>query len=164
MMSSPLRTLWSRITTNQQKDGRRDGAAPRLDGSSSQKRRSTRVVARVPLKVIVLGTEFKMDDVHYQAKLVGHTYNMSEIGLGIMLPQEHVADLDLSSRFRRIKIILELPDRPVEIYATAVHCRAASLKPARAGGAKADCLVGARITKITPEDGRLLRAYLMAPI
>lgn len=149
-MNNPLTDFWQRITNKQgRQPTRSDTAKP------TQQRRSPRVEARLPLKVMILGTEFKMDDVRYQPSLTGHTHDLSEIGLGILLPLEHVGELDLSGTYRRIKVVLDLPERRVEIYATAVHSRSGAQQTRGVNR-----LVGARITKMSPEDGRRLRNYL----
>ena len=140
-MSNPLETLWQKIV---------GGRAGRQD------RRAERSVVRVPVKARILGTEFKMDEVRYAPALAGYTQTLSEIGLSLILPSARVEGLDLSGRYRRLKIALDLPSHPIEIFATTVY-----FKRLRKEDGPGGCLIGARITKISPQDSQILKTYLI---
>lgn len=142
-MSNPFATLWQKIA------GFREGAP-------KQNRRIERSNVRLPLKARILGTEFKMDEVKYAPSLGGHTRNLSEIGLALELPAAKVAGIDLAGRYKRLRIALDLPNQSIEIFATTVYFR-----PLRNDKKDGGYLIGARITKISPQDSELLKTYLI---
>ena len=80
-------------------------------------------------------------------KVNGHTRNISETGLGLVVPAIRKGDHHLAARNRRLLIVLELPTGPIRVQAAPV--RYERLR------SNTGYLVGARI--ISMSDGDRLR-------
>lgn len=115
-------------------------------------RRAGRLRVRLPLAVTILNTEETPGGARYVPAFDGYTRDISTIGIAFVLPGAPLDDRALTRKSNRLRIVLELPTGPAEVSATAVHQKQVS-----AGGAEKGWLIGARITKMSPEDrGRLL--------
>ena len=94
-----------------------------IEGESIDLRRAPRARVRVPVKTLILGTEIKMSGTNYSQSLSGYTRDLSKIGVATILPGAQLNDLDLTGKYRRLKIVLELSPEMVEIFATTVYYR-----------------------------------------
>jgi hypothetical protein len=117
-------------------------------------RRAPRIRARLPLRALILGTEVKGADRRYVQSLGGYTRDISSIGFSTFLPDAPIDDLDLMGKHRRLKVVIEMPPRPVEVFATAVHQEWMEIGNAQG------YLIGARITKMKPDDRRRFLTHL----
>lgn len=121
------------------------------------RRRALRTKVRLPSRVIIYDTDKTFSRNASSPVLYGQTCDISEIGLATILPAARLTDRDLSGERRRLRIILELPETPVVIHATAVRYELMSGEKAPQHG----WMIGARITKIKPEDRARLLHYLI---
>lgn len=117
-------------------------------------RRATRRRLRLPLKTWVLGMRVDLGPTSYSQAFSGYTRDISVIGLASVLPGAELGGLDLTGEYRRLRVVLELPRKPVEMFVTAVHHRQLYLGPEKGW------LVGARITKISHDDHDLFLSHL----
>ena len=117
-------------------------------------RRAPRIRARLPLRALILGTEVKGADRRYVQSLGGYTTDISSIGFSTFLPNAQIDDLDMMGEHRRLKVVLNVPPRPVEVFATAVHREWTEI------GSEQGWLIGARITKMKPDDRQRFLAHL----
>ncbi len=117
-------------------------------------RRAPRITARLPLRALILGTEVRGNDKRYVQSLGGYTRDISSIGLSTFLPNAPIDDLDLLGEHRRMRMVIDLPPRPVEVFATAVHQEWMQI------GSEGGWVIGARITKMKPEDRKRFLAHL----
>jgi hypothetical protein len=114
---------------------------------AGDRRRAPRVKARLPSRVSLLKSETGSLERQYFSLREGYTRDLSQTGLAVIFPSARRSDPHLAEERRRLDIILRLPTRPVQIYATAVRYENLS-----AQGAAAGCLIGAHITRMNHDD------------
>jgi hypothetical protein len=87
--------------------------------------------------------------------LSGRTINMSNRGLGFLVPQIRIGHRYIAGENRTLRIMLELPTCQVESYAIAKHYERLA-EP----GIDRGYVVGASITRMSNADRQLLADYL----
>lgn len=109
---------------------------------------------RVRLEVTVtLATPTKANG-RRPASLQGYTRDISENGLGLIMPAIRIGDRYLAGENCRLAITLELPDRPIQLTASSARYEPLD-DPAEMG-----FLIGVNITNISDEDRKVFTAYL----
>jgi hypothetical protein len=87
--------------------------------------------------------------------LAGQTRDVSETGLGVVLPSIRVGDRYLAGEGQTLRVVLRLPDTQARLYATPV--RYERLDPE---GAETGYLLGLRLTGGDERDRAAFDAYL----
>ena len=109
---------------------------------------------RVRLEVTVtLATPTKANG-RRPASLQGYTRDVSENGLGLIMPAIRIGDRYLAGENCRLAIRLELPDKPIQLTASSARYEPLD-DPSEMG-----FLIGVNITNISDEDRKLFTAYL----
>ena len=126
--------------------------AGRLREFVGNRRSAPRRVARVPVSVSLV--ELKgaggVQPASGESRLPtveGHTRDLSETGVGLVLPVIRVGERYLTGEGRRLRVVLELPTGPLVIQAVPVR-----YERLEDGGPDAGYIVGARITSIDAID------------
>ena len=89
------------------------------------------------------------------ARLVGYTHDVSETGLGIVLPTTRIAGRRVDSPGRALRVVVGLPNEQVEMQAAGV--RSVELEEGEPGSGY---LVGVHIGEMAPDDRRRYLKYL----
>lgn len=109
---------------------------------------------QVRLEVTVApDTTGKTNDRH-PASLQGHTRDISDNGLGLIVPVIRIGERYLAGENCRLAVLLELPRGVIYLRATAVRYEPLENQPDRG------YLIGARITEMSDEHRELFMAYL----
>ena len=89
------------------------------------------------------------------ARLVGYTRDVSETGMGLVLPELRIAGRSVMHPGRGLRLLLGLPYEPVEMRATAVrHVELGE------GEVDSGYLVGVQIKEMSPADQTRYAKYL----
>ncbi|HEY9285477.1 MAG TPA: PilZ domain-containing protein [Pyrinomonadaceae bacterium] len=119
-------------------------------------RRSAVCVVRLPVGVSMPNERLDPEaDDDYPQPIMGHTRDLSETGLSLVLPAAQLGDVDVSRAGAPLRVVLSLPSGVIILQAATV--RGETLSPE--GGV----LVGARIVKMYDYDRRHYEAYLQRP-
>ena len=128
---------------------------PRPDDQASNRRRSPRfkaqLRARLLFTVVLSGESFVTARNSGKLHLVGHTKDISEVGLALVVP---IADIDeryLTSEKSKMQIELYLPKGAIKIIARPVHYRPLE-ESAGESVFSEGYLIGAEITKVSNRD------------
>ena len=89
-------------------------------------------------------------------KLAGYTRDISASGLALIVPSIRVGGQYVTGENRRLRIMLKLPDGPIEIQATPVRYSPLDA----ADGVDTGYLVGVQIVGMSDEDRARFNAYL----
>jgi hypothetical protein len=89
------------------------------------------------------------------ASLQGYTRDLSEDGLGIIVPAIRIGERYLAGENCRLAITLELPTGPLELTATSER-----YEPLDEDSEDLGFLIGAHITSITESDRKAYLAFL----
>lgn len=114
-------------------------------------RRAAVCAARLPVGVS-MPNERLDPEADYPQPILGHTRDLSETGLSLVLPASRLGDVDVSAAGSPLRIVLSLPTGVVILQAATV--RSEVLPP---GG---ELLVGAHIVKMYDPDRRRYNDYL----
>lgn len=119
-------------------------------------RRVARFEARLPFIITLLGTgRGRANGLRGEASLIGHTRDLSETGLTLLLPSVRVGDAYLTDGESRLNVRLELPGGPVEMLATSA--RFEQLQRKEAG---CSYLLAIHIVKMQSRERERYLAYL----
>ena len=88
-----------------------------------------------------------------EARLIGYTRNVSEAGLAVILRSTRIAGLSIVETTRKLRVLLRLPQGPVEMVARAARC-------AELDGDEAGYIVGITIQSMADEDRALYFDHL----
>jgi hypothetical protein len=124
--------------------------ASRLREIVGNRRRAQRHRARLPVFVSLLDAGSGAP-----AGVAGHTRDVSESGLGVMLPVIRVGDRYLVGDSVTLRVTLKLPDASARLYGTPVR-----YERLEEGQPDAGFLVGIRLTE--DSDRTILSAYLQS--
>lgn len=91
-------------------------------------------------------------------EISGETLNLSETGLAVSLPSNHINDHYLDAAGSALSLVLELPEGPVRISAAPKWCRWFTEEE----GTARSYLLGLRITEMTDEEWVRLVRYVHA--
>ncbi|HYE14773.1 MAG TPA: PilZ domain-containing protein [Pyrinomonadaceae bacterium] len=126
--------------------------AGRLREFVGNRRRAPRFEALLPVVVSLLDARANS----HPATAAGHTRDLSESGLGVVLPGIRIGDRYLAGEGLTLRVTLKLPGAHARLYGTPVRYERLEAE----GQPGAGFLVGIRITEADDEDRRLLRDYL----
>jgi hypothetical protein len=117
-------------------------------------RRSAVCAVRLPVCVSMPNERLDPEE-DYPQPIMGHTRDLSESGLSLVLPASRLGDVDVSQTGAPLRVVLSLPTGVVILQAATV--RSEFLSP------DGELLVGARIVKMYDPDRRAYEAYLHHP-
>ncbi|HEX8773044.1 MAG TPA: hypothetical protein VF735_05520 [Pyrinomonadaceae bacterium] len=123
-------------------------AAPRL---------TTHLENRLVVNVSLLELKAKPDNARHRNVLAGYTRDLSEMGLGIVVPDIRIGGLNITRPDRMLRIMLGLPGQPIEIRAVPV--RYVELEEEE-DGEKARYLIGMLIKEMSDHHRSLYNAFL----
>ena len=118
-------------------------------------RKSAVCVVRLPVGVSMPNERLDPEADDYPQPIMGHTRDLSETGLSLVLPAAQLGDLDISVAGARLRVVLSLPTGVVVLQAATV--RSELLSP------EGEVFVGARIVKMYDYDRRRYETYLHQP-
>ena len=87
--------------------------------------------------------------------LEGYTKDISNNGLGIILPAIRISEHYLVGEDRPLQIVLELPSGPIQMQAMSTR-----YERLEEGGNELGYLIGVRITKISDQHRETLTAFI----
>ncbi len=112
--------------------------------------------ARLLFSVLMLDTQASSDGVQRMMVFAGHTRDLSETGLAVVVRARNIPENYLNGGEGAMRIELDLPDgAPLEIHATPVR-----YEQINEGETERGYLIGARITNINEHDRERFRQYL----
>jgi hypothetical protein len=82
---------------------------------------TTHLENRLVVNVSLLEVKAKPDNARLRSVLAGYTRDVSETGLGIVVPDIRIGGLNITRPDRMLRIMLGLPGQPVEIRAVPVR-------------------------------------------
>lgn len=122
--------------------------ANRLRGYVGDRRRAPRHRARLPVVVSLLDARTGAPPT-----VTGHTCDLSQSGLGLVLPSIRIGGRYLAGEGQTLRITLKLPASTARLYGTPVRYE-------RLEGDSAGYLVGVRLTDTDEQDRAALADYL----
>jgi hypothetical protein len=133
---------------------------PSADQSAANRRRSPRFKAQLRARLlfsVVLSGETLTDGVSGRLHLVGHTKDISEIGLALVVPIAEIDERYLTGESSKMQIELYLPSGALKIVARPVHYKRLDESSGESIFPEG-YLIGAEITKVS--DRSLFVEYL----
>jgi hypothetical protein len=130
------------------------------DNQSFTRRRSPRFKAQLKARLlfsVVLSGETTADGVSGRLHLVGHTKDISEIGLALVVPIAEIDERYLMGEQSKMQIELYLPNGAIKIIARPVHHKLLDENSSESVFTEG-YLIGAEITKVS--DPTLFAEYL----
>ena len=118
-------------------------------------RKSAVCAVRLPVGVSMPNERLDPEADAYPQPIMGHTRDLSETGLSLVLPAARLGDLDISVAGAPLRVVLSLPTGVVILQAATV--RSELLSP------EGEVLVGARIVKMYDYNRRRYETYLRRP-
>lgn len=118
-------------------------------------RKSAACAVRLPVGVSMPNERLDPEADDYPEPIMGHTRDLSETGLSLVLPAAQLGDVDIRVEGAPMRVVLSLPTGVVILQAATV--RSESLSP------EGHVFVGARIVKMYDYDRRRYEAYLRRP-
>ncbi len=120
-------------------------------------RREAHLEARLMFSLSLLDEKPGAESPQASTVFIGHTRNLSETGLALVLYTIRLEDRHLNILDGALRILLDLPTGPVQIHAVTVRCERLDENEAESG-----YLVGVRITKMSDGEWVRLVNYLRA--
>jgi hypothetical protein len=130
------------------------------DDQASNRRRAPRFKAQLRARLlfsVVLSGETPADGISGRLHLVGHTKDISEIGLALVVPIAEIDERYLTGEQSKMQIELYLPGGALKITARPVHYKLLDEHSAESVFTEG-YLIGAEITKVN--DPHLFTQYL----
>ena len=93
----------------------------RFRGSVGNRRRAPRYDARRSFSVSIVDEGAGLEDTRPQHPLVGHTRNLSETGLALIVPSLRLGTNKLNDENRTLRLMLDLPTGTAEIHVVPVR-------------------------------------------
>ena len=119
-----------------------------LDDRRRSPRHKAQLNARLLFSVSLVDSKAPAGSIPHTLNLVGQTRDISEIGLGLIVPIAQIDERYLAGEGNTLKIELYLPTGPVEIHATLV--RYERLSEGKEKSIFNDgYIIGAQITKVS---------------
>ena len=118
-------------------------------------RRNAVCAVRLPVGVSMPNEHLNPEADGYPQPIMGHTRDLSETGLSLVLPAAQIGDVDISVAGATLRVVLSLPTGVVILQAATV--RSELLSP------DGELFVGACIVKMYDYDRRRYEAYLHQP-
>lgn len=148
----------TRRTTKGDLSGTHQPHAKRRRRSTAEpdRRRAPRTKAMAPIKLKLYGSDDQAGDSVDTPVLCGHTGDLSERGMLVVIPESRFNDRLVTKNYRRLVITLDLPGRKaVRAYAVAMHYDLIV-----EGEFERGFSLGAKITKMSTEDRFIYLDYL----
>ena len=124
-----------------------------MEKKGRERRLSPRFNASLPCRIALPAED--EDLLFPQAKLVGRTRDVSESGLGLIVPSIYIGFACIVDEGRLLELSLELPSGPIELKVTSVHYIRLDEREQDAA-----YLIGARIAEISADNRALYTGYL----
>lgn len=124
-----------------------------MEKKGRERRLSPRFSASLPCSLSLPAED--EDLLFPQARLAGRTRDVSESGLGLVVPSIYIGFACVVDEGRTLDATLELPSGPVELQLTPVYYIRMDEH-----GQEAAYLIGARITEMSEGNRALYTAYL----
>ena len=118
-------------------------------------RRSVVCAVRLPVGVTMPNEHLNPEADGYPQPIMGHTRDLSETGLSLVLPTAQLGDVDVSHAGSLMRLVLSLPTGVVVLQAATV--RSELLSP------DGELFVGASIVRMNDYDRRHYQAFLRQP-
>ena len=119
------------------------------------RRKSPRLRVRLVLSISVLRKANSNGASQVSRTMKGHTRDISIKGLGMLLPQVHLAGYHLAAEGRELHVMLELPDGPIAMM--VLPKRYEMLDDAELG---CNYLIGATIVDVSDQDRKRLECFI----
>jgi len=127
----------------------------RMRSYVKDRRRSPRIRSRVLFSISVCQKSRTVGAPLRERILKGHTRDISENGLGLLLPQVHLDGHHLATEGRELHVVLELPGGSVSMV--VVPARYEYLEETELG---CSYLIGVRITEISDDDRSRIENFI----
>ncbi|HYE66734.1 MAG TPA: PilZ domain-containing protein [Pyrinomonadaceae bacterium] len=114
-----------------------------------------RRAARLPLSVSLLDSHARPNGTHRPPTLKGHTRDLSETGLSLIVPSIRLGDRYLTGENRTLRITFELPSGLINLHAAPVRYELLDEDEIEIG-----YLIGAHITQMSSSDRTRFIKYL----
>lgn len=118
-------------------------------------RREFTCAVRLPVGVSMPHEEIDPEAEEYPQPILGHTRDLSESGLSLVLPSARLGGADVSRTGARLRLVLSLPTGVVVVLAETARAEALESEDA-----EARYVIGARITKMFESDRRNYESFL----
>lgn len=118
-------------------------------------RKSVVCAARLPVGVTMPNERLDPEADGYPQPIMGHTRDLSETGLSLVLPTSRLGDVDVSLAGAPLRVVLSLPTGVIVLQAVTV--RSEPLSP------EGQLFVGARIVRMYDADRRRYEDFLHQP-
>lgn len=120
-----------------------------------ERRRSRRQQVRLPFTIFVSGGAKSLNGTIKRSSINGHTLDLSESGLALIVPSIRLGEHHLVGENRNFTVRLELPRGPVEIQVVPVRYEALD-----EDGGETGFLIGVRIIGMADTDRAALVKYV----
>lgn len=125
--------------------------------SSTERRRAQRHSAQREAHLLFIASLLAVESQHPRHTLIGHTRDISETGLSLVVESTHVSDYDLYDVGRLLRVKLSLPSGIAEMDSEVVRSEWLDEDDPRKG-----YFIGVGITEISDEDRGRYTEYLHA--
>lgn len=127
----------------------------RLRQYVGDRRHSTRLKGRLTFSLSLISSTKQLDGRRRTTSMVGHTWDLSESGLALIVPAITLNDHHLVGENRSLNLQLELPERVVVMQVTPVRYERLEEQTGETG-----YLIAVKITGITKEDRAAFSEYV----
>ncbi|PYS93031.1 MAG: hypothetical protein DMF64_06405 [Acidobacteria bacterium] len=127
----------------------------RLRGAVSDRRRAARFGARLFFSISLLEEKPSNGGVGPMQPLVGHTRDLSESGIALIVPSLRIGTGYLNEGNATLRLMLDLPTRRLEIHVVPVRSYQLGEHDKEQG-----YFIGAKITYISDDDFSRYKEYL----
>jgi hypothetical protein len=117
---------------------------------------TTHLERRLVVNVSLLDAKLKVDATRGPTVLAGYTRDVSENGMGIVLPDVRLGSYNITRPGRTLRIMLGIPGPPVEIHGLAARYVRLEVETEAEGG----YLVGVQITNVNERDRSRYQDFL----
>lgn len=129
----------------------------RLRTVAGNRRRARRYRVRLSVEISLLGVKSSAESAQSRRplKVLGHTRDLSETGLALIVPTIRAGEHYLTGEGRRLLVALDHPHGPILLEVSPVRYEQLDESETETG-----YLIGARITEMSDADRTRFKAYL----
>ncbi|MGH9967502.1 MAG: PilZ domain-containing protein [Pyrinomonadaceae bacterium] len=127
----------------------------RLREYASDRRRSPRRRERLPLTVSLHEANKNVNGRRAVPALAGSTRDISKNGLCLVVPAIRIGGHYLAGEDRTLRIVVELPSGPIQLFGTPVR-----YEPIEDESGEQGFMIGVKISEMRTEDRERLKSYL----
>jgi PilZ domain len=109
---------------------------------------TTHLEKRLVVNVSLLDTKSKPDTTRGPSVLAGYTHDVSEVGMGIVVPDIRIGSFNITRPGRTLRIALGIPGAPIEMHAVAARF----IQMEKDAGTEGGYLIGIQITNMSERD------------